>query len=267
MVSTRRTAIRGRVVRYLEAGVGDPIVLLHAFPLDAEMWRPQLERVPKGWRMIAPDYRGFGGSTLDGEGASVNHYAADVIGLLDDLGIDAAVIGGLSLGGYVTFAVARLAASRIRALILADTRSTADSEDGLRTRRHLLASVRRNGAKAIAGDLAPKLVGETTRRERPDVLVDVRRRIESANERGVEAAIVALMRRPDSTPDLVDIECPSLIIVGEEDTVTPVGDAEALHRGIRRSKLVIIPRAGHLSNLEAPEEFSTTISEWVVSLS
>ncbi|HEY7497611.1 MAG TPA: alpha/beta fold hydrolase [Vicinamibacterales bacterium] len=266
MVRAQRTSVRGRVMHYLESGLGQPIVFLHAFPLDAEMWRAQLERVPRGWRMIAPDFRGFGGSTLNGEALRVANYAEDVVDLLDALDIEKAVVCGLSMGGYVAFAIFRLAPTRLSGLVLADTRSTEDSYEGLRTRRELLANVRKQGVRPLADGWSKKLVGETTQRERPDVLTDVRRRIESAPVRGIEAASVALMTRPDSTPDLPRIECPSLIVVGEEDTITPVADSEALHRGIRGSRLALLARAGHLSNLEAPEEFSTTISEWVVSL-
>jgi pimeloyl-ACP methyl ester carboxylesterase len=216
--------------------------------------------------MIAPDYRGFGGSELDGSQVGVNDYAKDVLGLLDGLSLDTAVLGGLSLGGYVIFEILRIAPQRCDALILADTRSTADSEAGRRTRRDLLATVRRRGVKTIAQDFAGKLLGDTTKRQRPEILAQVVSRIEAAKQVGVEAAIVALMNRPDSTGDLARIACPTLIIVGEEDTVTPVGDAEALHRGIAGSRLVRLERAGHLSNLEVPEEFSTTISGWVESL-
>jgi pimeloyl-ACP methyl ester carboxylesterase len=196
----------------------------------------------------------------------MNDYAADVLGLLDGLSIETAVVGGMSLGGYVSFAIFRLAPGRCAGLILADTRATADSEDGVRARLKMLATVRKDGVKAIAEDLSSRLVGETTKRERPVVRADVARRIAAANTAGVETAIVALIRRPDSSADLARIDCPTLVIVGEEDTVTPVADAEALNRGIAGSRLVRLARAGHLSNLETPEEFSTTISEWVASL-
>jgi 3-oxoadipate enol-lactonase len=186
---------------------------------------------------------------------------------MDSLDIDEAVIGGLSMGGYVTFAIFRLAPERVTGMILADTRSAADSEEGVKSRRALLENVREQGVSAVADQMIGKLVGETTRRERPELAADVRRAIEANGAAGVEAAIYALMTRPDSTPDLARIACPTLIIVGEEDTVTPPADAHALHAAIAGSTLTPIPRAGHLSNLEAPEDFSRTIGQWLASLS
>jgi 3-oxoadipate enol-lactonase len=266
MIHEHRTALKGRVTRYFESGFGRPIILHHAFPVSAEMWRPQLDRVPRGWRFIAPDLRGFGGSALDGIEVGMDDYALDTLALMDALDLDRAVVGGLSLGGYITFALFRLAPERIDGMILADTRSTSDSEDGVRARRALLETVRSHGATAVADEMLGKLLGDTTRRERPDLVAHVRRLIEANPTSGLEAAIYALMRRPDSTPDLPRIDCPTLVIVGQEDVVTPIDDAEPLHRTIKDSRLAVLPRAGHLSNLEAPEEFSHTITEWVASL-
>jgi 3-oxoadipate enol-lactonase len=267
MVHEQRTAWMGRVIRFLEAGLGRPLVLLHAFPASADMWRPQLERVPRGWRFIAPDFRGFGGSTLDDDPVvSMNDYASDILGLMDSLQIGRAVVGGLSMGGYVTFAVFRRAPERVSGLLLADTKATADSEEALQARHAMLDTVRDKGVGAIADEMVGKLLGETSRRDRPAVVAEVRRLIAGSSQAGVEAAIYALMTRPDSTPDLALIDRPALIVVGEEDTVTPVAESESMQRSIRGSQLAIVPRAGHLSNLEAPEEFSHTIAGWVASL-
>ena len=267
MVHEHRTALKGRVTRYLEAGLGEPLLLLHAFPLSADMWRPQLERVPRGWRFIAPDMRGLGGSALDGSTAvSINEYASDTLDLMNALDLDRAVIGGLSMGGYATFALFRQAPERVSGMILADTKSSADTEDGVRGRRALLERLRSDGVKAVADQMMGKLLGETSHRERSTLVAEVRRQIEANRADGVDAAIYALMTRPDSTPDLPRIACPTLVIVGEEDIVTPVSEAEALHHSIRGSQLCVLPGAGHLSNLEAPEEFSNTITKWVASL-
>jgi pimeloyl-ACP methyl ester carboxylesterase len=196
----------------------------------------------------------------------MDDYANDTLSLMDSLEIERAVIGGLSMGGYATFAIHRLAPERIEGLILADTKAGADTEEGIKSRRALLDVARAKGASAVAEQMFGKLLGETSRRERPELTVEVRRTIESNPIGGIEAAIYALMHRPDSTPDLLTIECPTLVVVGEEDTVTPLAEAEVLQKTIKAAKLVRLPRAGHLTNVEAPEEFSNTISKWVASL-
>lgn len=266
MVQERRTAVNGRIVRYLEAGLGRPVILLHAFPLSAEMWRPVIDRRPGGWRFIAPDLRGAGGSSIDSGELGMDDYANDILKMMDALLFDEAVICGLSMGGYVAFAMFRQAPTRIAGLILANTRSTADTDDGVRGRQAMLESVRESGLPAVADQMVPKLLGQTSHRDRAELVSDVRRQILANPRPGIEAAIYALMRRPDSTPDLPLVSCPALVIVGEEDTVTPPSDAEALGRGIRNAQLTVIAKAGHLSALEAPEDFSTTITRWLASL-
>lgn len=263
MTHERRATVNGRDVAYFEAGAGRPMLLIHAFPLNAEMWRPQLDRVPAGWRFVAPDLRGFGGTSDDGGPAlTMDDHADDLLGLMDALDIERAVIGGLSMGGYITFALFRRASDRFAAMVLFDTRPQADSPDGLRSRRALLELLRAEGVRAVADDLIGKLLGPATRRERPHVTTDVRRLIESSRPRAIEAAVQSLMSRPDSTPDLPRIQCPTLVIVGEEDTITPPAEAEAMHRRIAGSSFVVIPRAGHLSNLEAPDDFNAALSGW-----
>lgn len=267
MIHEQRTALGGRVIRYLEAGLGRPLLLLHAFPLSADMWRPQLERVPHGWRFIAPDLRGLGGSLIDDDHAVVvEDYAHDALALLDALQLERAVIGGLSLGGYVTFAMHRRDPGRFSGMLLADTKAAADTDDGRRARRAMLDTVRSTGVPAIVDEMLGRLLGDTSRRERPEVVAEVRRLIAAAPQAGVEAAIYALMNRPDSTAGLSAIACPTLVMVGDEDLITPPADAPALQRSIAGSRLAIVPRAGHLSNLEAADEFSTTIAGWLASL-
>ncbi len=266
MIHEQRTSVAGRTVRYLDAGIGRPMLWLHAFPLNADMWRHQLEHPPAGWRLIAPDFRGFGGSAIDSADVGVDDYAGDILALMDDLAFDRAVIGGLSFGGYVAFAMFRRAPERIAGLVLADTRPTADSEDGSAARRALLEAVRREGVGIVPDRQIPTVLGATTRGERPAVVAEVKRIIAANAAPGIEAAIVALMRRPDSTADLIRIQVPTLLIVGDEDEITPLADASAMHRAIRGSSMAILARAGHLSNLETPDAFSTTISEWVASI-
>src|SRR5688572_16666364 len=168
MIHEQRTTVNGRIVRYLESGVGTPLILLHAFPLNADMWRPQLERPPAGWRLIAPDLRGFGGSTIDSDEIGMDDYAHDVLLLMEDLSLQSAAIAGLSMGGYIALAMFRRAPERLAGLILADTRATADTDDGIRMRRDLLDAIRRDGLGILPDRQIPKLLGETTQRERPE---------------------------------------------------------------------------------------------------
>jgi pimeloyl-ACP methyl ester carboxylesterase len=264
MILERQATVHGRATRYLEAGKGRPLVLLHAFPLSADMWRSQIDHAPDGWRVIAPDLRGFGAGVPDANASlSMHEYAGDVVALLDALGIETAVIGGLSMGGYVTFALFRQAPERFAGVILADTKAQADTLEGQAGRRAMSEVLRAKGVSAVVDGLLPKLVGETTHRERPQVLVDARLLMEANHPDAIDAALHALMTRPDSTPDLGNITCPALVIVGQEDVLTPAADAELLACSIPRAELVVLPRVGHLSNLEAPEGFSSALSRFL----
>jgi pimeloyl-ACP methyl ester carboxylesterase len=251
---------RGRQTRVLEGGAGQALVLLHAFPLSADMWRAQIDRAPEGWRLVAPDLRGFGAGAAPEGPRTVDDYAADVLALMDTLSIDRAVIGGLSMGGYVTFAMFRLAPERFAGVVLANTKAPGDTEEGRAARRAMSGTVRTAGVRAVAETLLPRLVGETTRRERPAVMERVRAMMESNSAAAIDAAIHALMNRPDSTPALGRITCPALVIAGQEDSLTPLSDAELLASSIGGAELAVLPRAGHLSNVEAPDLFSDALA-------
>ena len=268
MVQHLYTQVAGRKRRYLASGAGWPVVLLHAFPLSAEMWRPQLEAVPDGFRMIAPDLRGFGedpGIDAHAGSQTMDDLASDVDALLTELQIERAVIGGLSMGGYVTLALFRRVPERFHGMVLADTRSQADAPEGLQARRAMSELVRDQGPAAVADQMIPKLLGKTTREERPAVEREVRRLIVANQAAGIDGGIHAMMSRPDSTPDLARISAPTLVIVGEEDQLTPVSESELLQRSISRSRLVVLPGAGHLSSLEVPDEFSRALADFLSS--
>lgn len=240
--------------RYLEAGAGWPVVLLHAFPVNADMWRPQLARVPEGWRFIAPD--------LLGCGTSIDDYARSVADLLDRLEIDNAIIGGLSMGGYVTFALFRLAPERFTGMILADTRAGADTPDGKAARVKMRELVAEQGPSAIADQMLPKLL---TPDAASDAIASVRQMIEALPAQAIDSALKAMMDRPDSTPALPRMTCPTAIIVGERDAVTPPAEAERMQALMPRSRLTVIPEAGHLANIERPDEFSRTLHDFLVA--
>jgi 3-oxoadipate enol-lactonase len=256
-------------LRYLEAvppAADRPrgtLLLLHAFPLNARMWEGQLALAGTGWRIIAPQLRGFDRGDGDPPAASVDDYAGDVIDLLDALHVKQAVIGGLSMGGYVAFALLRLAARYVQGLVLADTRSEADTPDGLAGRTRMLQLVQDKGPAAVADEMIPKLLGETTRRTRPAVVEQVRSLALASPAAAIEGAIRALMTRPDSTPLLSSIHMPTLIVVGDEDTVTPPAASEGMRQLIGGSELVRIPHAGHLSNLERPDLFNAALAAFL----
>jgi 3-oxoadipate enol-lactonase len=264
-VHSRVAHLSTRSVRYLEAGSGRPLVWLHAFPLSADQWLPQLSRVPPGWRFIAPDLRGFrGGSVaydaIDLAGVTMDGYAADALDLMTQLEIADATIGGLSMGGYVAFALLRRAPTRVNGLVLADTRATADTPEGRAARDRMTDLVKRDGPSGIAREMLPKLLGPTSRRDQPDLEDAVRRLIEVNTTAAIAAALEALKTRPDATPLLASITCPTLIICGEEDALTPMADSEAMHQAIPGSRLVRLAGAGHLSNLENPLGFNAALA-------
>lgn len=258
-----------RHVTYLEAGTPDgrTLVLLHAFPLNADMWRPQLSTPPKGWRVLAPDLAGFGGTDdHERENVGLDDYAADVLAWLDRLDIGPVVLGGLSMGGYVALAIARLAPERLAALILADTKAPADSEEARAGRDRMRETLSDRGPDGVAEAMLPKLLGATSQRARPELASDVRSMILSNAPAAIRRGIQRLRDRPDATSVLPAISVPALVLVGEEDVVTPVDDAAALQKGMSRATLTVIPGAGHLSSLEAPTQFNAALEGFLSTL-
>jgi pimeloyl-ACP methyl ester carboxylesterase len=273
-VTRRDVRIGGRTHSFLEAGRGDPLVLVHGFPLSADMWQAQLAKAPGGWRIIAPHLRGFRGPAGpqgidaphdDSNRVSMDDLAGDVVDLLDALKIDHAVVGGLSLGGYVVFALLRRDPSRLRALILADTRPQPDTEETRENRRRMQERAQRDGIAAIADEMIPKLLSERTLADAPDVVARVRTLIEANPPPAIVGALAAMMSRPDSTALLAGIRLPTLIMVGSEDRVTPVSVSEEMQRRIPGSRLVVIEGAGHLPNLERPDDFNRALHAYLAA--
>ena len=260
-----------RSLRYFESGGGRPVFLLHAFPLSADQWLPQLHRVPPGFRFVAPDLRGFRGmgAAFEDPGLaslSVDDYAQDVLALATHLDLDRFVVCGVSMGGYVAFALQRLAPSRVAGLVLSNTRAGADSADARAGRDHMMALARQEGPEGIAREMVPRLLGETTRREQPDLAEAVRRLIVVNSVDGIVTALGALKTRPDSTPGLDAIACPALVITGNEDVIIPVSEAEVMQHGIPNASLVVLPKVGHLSNLEEPGGWSRAVEKGLSSM-
>jgi pimeloyl-ACP methyl ester carboxylesterase len=247
---------------YDDVGVGLPVVLLHGFPHHRGLWAPQLGALVDRCRCIAPDLRGFGATVPSGP-YSMDRYADDVAALLDRLGVERAVVGGLSMGGYVAFAFWRRHRARVRALLLADTRAGADDAAARGRRDQMIALVRDRGSGAVADAMITGMVGKTTRARNPEVVDAIHAMLEAAPVEGVVGALEALRDRPDSTPTLATIDVPTLVVVGEEDALTPPAEARAMHAAIAGSRLEVIPEAGHVSNVERPAAFNHVVSEFL----
>ncbi|MGW7477797.1 alpha/beta fold hydrolase [Nonomuraea muscovyensis] len=245
------------------AGTGLPVVLLHAFPLSSAMWLAQREGLSSLCRVITPDLRGFGGSRLGDDEPSVDLMADDVARLLDAEGIDRAVIGGLSMGGYVTMAFCRRHPDRVQGVLLADTKAGSDPQPARDNRERIAQAVLSQGAEVLLTDVLPALIGPTTKERRAMVLGRVKGLVQSAPPGAVAWAQRAMAARPDSFETLAGLKVPLLVVVGEEDELATPADAEAMARAVPDGRLEIIPKAGHLSAVEQPEAFNAAVAEWL----
>jgi 3-oxoadipate enol-lactonase len=242
---------------YRDVGQGsDVVVLLHAFPLHSGMWEPQLAALGGRFRVIAPDWRGLGGSVPAPGASTMELLAGDVVALLDALGVRRAGVAGLSMGGYVAFELYRRAPERIRALALCDTKATADTVEASSNRELFAQNALSNGIAWVADEVLPKLLKPGPD---PTLREQVRSLISSSSPEGVAAAQRGMAIRPDSVATLASITCPTLVVVGEQDQLTGLDDAQAMADGIRGARRITIPHAGHLSNLENPAAFDAAL--------
>ena len=254
-----KARIGDRALAYESIGGGQPLVLVHAFPLDGEMWASTARTLADRCRVIVPDMRGFGASDLGGGDASIADMADDVAALLDSLGIERATVGGLSMGGYVALAFATRHRARLERLILADTRAAADSEVARAGRADALALVAKDGVAALVErQLAALLSPAASEAVRVQV-----RGLGRQSPEGVSAGIKALRDRPDRRAELSAIRCPTLVIVGTEDRISPPAEMAEIASAIPGARLVEIAGAGHLSNLERPNEFSSAVAHFI----
>jgi pimeloyl-ACP methyl ester carboxylesterase len=247
-----------------DVGEGTPLVLLHAFPLSSAMWLGQREQLAKKFRVITPDLRGFGGSVLGTDEPSIDTMADDVVALLRSKGVAKAVIGGMSMGGYVAMAMCRRHPDRVRGLILADTKATADSETARQNRERIADRIVNEGrVDVLAEELLPNLVGPTTFRQRALVYGRVRGLLQATPPAAAAWAQRAMAARQDSMETLRGVKVPALVIVGSEDTLATEEDARAMVEALPNAVLQVIPRAGHLCAIEQPDLFNQTVTEFV----
>ena len=255
----------GVEIGYDDVGTGVPVAFVHGFPHNRTLWAPQIGALVDRARCIAPDLRGFGESSTHGP-FSIDQFADDVALLLRGLGIERAVVAGISMGGYVAFALWRRHRSLVRGLVLADTRAGADTDEARDKRRALVEVARTRGSGAVADGQITGMLGKTTREKRPALIDELHRMLEAAPVAGIVGALEAMMARVDSTDTLATLDVPTLIVVGDEDVLTPPSEAEILHEAIRGSRLEVIEHAGHVSNMERPAAFNHVLSEFLASL-
>ncbi|HYK21466.1 MAG TPA: alpha/beta fold hydrolase [Pyrinomonadaceae bacterium] len=248
---------------YTDTGLGSPVVLIHGYPFNRSLWSEQVIALSNSYRVIAPDLRGFGETEVTAGSATMNEMAQDVAELMDQLQIPRAVIGGLSMGGYVALAFYKQFPSRVRALILADTRAQADTEEAKQTRAQQAEKALSEGMAGIADAMLPKLLTPDTVSKRPDIVMHVRDMMLKTKPEGAAAALRGMAEREDQTPLLSQISAPTLILVGAEDAITPVADSEKMHHAIPNARLVVLENAGHVSNLERTEQFNDAILEFL----
>lgn len=238
---------------------------MHAFPLDRRMFAPQQAALAESLRLIAFDVPGAGESAPGV--VSIDAIADIAAALLDHLGIEKAVVGGVSMGGYAAFAFARRHPERLRGLILANTRAVADTEQGKAARKAMAAVAIEQGAAEIANRMLEKLLGGTTLRERPAVVSDVRAMIESTPPETIAMLLDTLASREDSTATLGAIDVPTLAIAGEEDPLAPPAETAGWAAQIQNARFVAIQQAGHLACLEDPAAFNSIVREFIGKLS
>lgn len=250
--------VNGAPLHYLDVGHGpSTVVLLHAFPLHGGMWAGQVPALTARHRVIVPDYRGLGQSGSPPVASTMAILAEDVRALLAHLRIERAGVAGLSMGGYLAFEVWRQAPGLVRGLALCDTKAGADTAEGAAGREAFAKSALEHGLGWVADQMTPKLLKPNPE---PAVVKQVRALIGAGTPAGVAAAQRGMAVRPDSTPTLATVTVPTLVVVGEEDGLTPPAEAEKLVAGIRGARLVKIPGAGHLPCLENPGPFTAVLA-------
>jgi len=267
----RRTGVRdGRIrvgaleMAYDSGGDGSALLLIHGFPHDRTLWIPQLRGLSRQRRVIAPDLRGLGHS----EGAppyTMDRYADDLAAILDALGVKRAIVGGVSMGGYIALALWRRHRALVAGLVLANTRATADDDAVRERRREMIALARSRGVAALADALLSTQLAPATGERYPERVAGIRAMFERAPLAGVVGALEALMARPDSTPTLPTIEVPTLIIHGSADAIAPLDAAREMHSRIAGSRLEVIDGAGHLANAERPAAFNHLVGEFLAA--
>ena len=250
---------------YDVAGSGPPVVLLHPFPLNHEFWIPVSQFLSSRYRVIMPDLRGHGESSLGEDTAIMAKHASDIIRVMNDAGIERAPLGGVSIGGYVIFEFWRRFRERVSALALCNTKAPADTPEARSARLESASDVLRRGTEPFFEGMAQKCFGETSRHLRPDLVEGALRMMRKMSAEDVAGVQRGMAERPDSTPTLKTINVPTLIVTGDEDKMTGVLEAELMKQNISNSQMKVVAKAGHYSPWEQPEEVGRILRQFLDS--
>jgi pimeloyl-ACP methyl ester carboxylesterase len=253
-------------IAYHVLGDGPPVLLLHPFPTAHEFWLPAAQALISRYRVILPDLRGHGESGV-GEGpATMDKHAADIARVLDDAGVGRAAMVGVSIGGYALFEFWRRYRGRVAALVLANTKAQADTPEARTARLQTAAEVLERGTEPFIEGMIPKAFGRTTLAARPDLVDGARRMMLKMSPDDVSLVQKGMAERPDSTPTLKTINLPTLVMVGDEDVLSPPADAETMRQNIAGSQLKVIPRCGHFAVWEQHEEAGKIVRRFLDSV-
>ena len=260
--------INGHKIYFVDEGneVEIPVIFLHGFPLSHEMWKPQIKFLSEKYYVIAYDILGHGKSDVGDGQYTIDHHVDDLFALMDLLKIKKAVLVGLSMGGYIALRAYERRPLRIRALVLSDTKSEADTDEGKIKRFAGMRDVKENGSAVYAETAVKTLFASKTFKKNPEMVQDIEKIVANTKPLGIAGTLLALAARSDTTPILSQIKVPVLILVGSEDVITPPRLARAMHKKIPHSELHIIPEAGHMSNLENPEAFNRHLLSFLEKL-
>lgn len=256
------------LLAYTDQGTGPVVVLLHGFPLSRAMWDAQVRTLAASHRVLAPDLRGHGESPAPDGVYTMEQMADDVAELLDRLGVaEPVVLGGLSMGGYVSLAFALKHPGRLKALILTDTRAAADTPEAARLREQTAQAVLRDGrTTTVVETMIPRLFARSTLRGRPTLVSAMQEVMERTSPSGVAGALRGMACRPDRRGQLGEIAAPTLVVVGEEDVISPPEEARAIAEALPNGRLAVIPGAGHMAPYEDPEAFNAAVLAFLKDL-
>jgi pimeloyl-ACP methyl ester carboxylesterase len=253
-------------IGYQLLGNGPPVVLLHPFPAHHGFWHPAAQALQSRYRLVLPDLRGHGDSGSGDGPATMDKHASDLTRILDDQQMGRAVFVGVSIGGYILFEFWRKYRPRVAALVFCNTKATAETAESRAARLQAAADVLERGTEPFFESMAAKLMGETTRSTRPDLVDGALRMMRRMSPEDVALVQRGMADRPDSVPTLKTIDVPTLIITGNEDTLTGVPEAELMKRNIAGSQMKVIAKAGHYSPWEQPEEVGKILRKFVDSV-